>query len=504
MTSGKTLSGFDPRTGLAVEDAVQESSPAELDDVLASASVASLDWAARPAAERATILDHVAAALDAAADELVAIADRETALGATRLRGEVGRTSGQLRMFGDVLRDGGYVDAVISPARADVGQPDIRRMLEPIGPVAVFAASNFPFAFSVAGGDTASALAAGCAVVVKAHEAHPATSALTAAIVTAALQSAGAPPELFAVVYGRDVGTALVQHGAIKAVGFTGSQRGGRALFDLATRRPDPIPFYGELGSSNPVVILPGAAADDPDGLAKAYIGSLTMGTGQFCTNPGLLLVPEDRALLAAIAQAAESAPAGPMLTSGMRDAYDSAAQRLSTTGDVSVLGAGQGGHTDGWDVIPRVFQTDTEAFVPHTELQDEVFGPAGLVVTYGSQEQLKTAVKALGGSLAAAVHAAPRELPLAGELLGLLRQRAGRVIFNGWPTGVAVVWAMHHGGPWPATTAPRDTSVGARAIGRWLAPVAYQGWPDELLPPELRDDNPLRIPRTTQPTTAG
>jgi NADP-dependent aldehyde dehydrogenase len=370
--------------------------------------------------------------------------------------------------------------------------------------VAVFAASNFPFAFSVAGGDTASALAAGCAVVVKAHEAHPATSALTAAIVTDALQSAGAPPGLFAVVYGRAVGTALVQHCAIKAVGFTGSQRGGRALFDLATRRPDPIPFYGELGSSNPVVILPGAAADDPDGLAKAYLGSLTMGTGQFCTNPGLLLVPEDGDLLAAIAEAAGAAPAGPMLTSGMRDAYDSAAQRLSTTGTVSVLAAGRSGNTDGWDVIPRVFQTDTAAFVPQTELRDEVFGPAGLVVTYGSHQELKTAVNALGGSLAAAVHAAPRELRLAGELLGLLRQRAGRVILNGWPTGVAVVWAMHHGGPWPATTAPRDTSVGARAIDRWLVPVAYQGWPDELLPPELRDDNPLRISRTTHSIAAG
>jgi NADP-dependent aldehyde dehydrogenase len=192
------------------------------------------------------------------------------------------------------------------------------------------------------------------------------------------------------------------------------------------------------------------------------------------------------------------------MLTSGMRDAYDSAAQRLSMTDAVSVLAAGRSGTTDGWEVIPRVFQTDTDTFIPETELQDEVFGPAGLVVTYGSHQELKTAVNALGGSLAAAVHAAPRELRLAGELLGLLRQRAGRVILNGWPTGVAVVWAMHHGGPWPATTAPRDTSVGARAIDRWLVPVAYQGWPDELLPPELRDDNPLRISRTTQSTTAG
>jgi len=372
-------------------------------------------------------------------------------------------------------------------------------MLQPVGPVAVFSASNFPFAFSVAGGDTASALAAGCVVVVKAHSAHPLTSIATHRVVTDALTAAGAPDNVLGLVHGRAPGTALVSHPTVKAAGFTGSQTAGRVLFDLASARLDPIPFYGELGSSNPIVVLPEAAEADPEALAGAYIGSLTLGSGQFCTNPGLLFVPARSRLLPAIETAVASASAGVMLTVGMRDAYDSGIAELVSNGMVAELGSGTPHGPAGWGVTARVLHTDTATFSADEALQDEVFGPGGLVVSYESQDDLMVALKTLRGSLAAGVHATGNDLPLAGRLRDQLRLSAGRVIFNDWPTGVAVVWAQHHGGPWPATTSSRDTSVGARAIGRWMTPVAYQGWPDNLLPAELQDANPLRIPRSVQ-----
>jgi NADP-dependent aldehyde dehydrogenase len=471
----------------------------ELSGLLASTGEASGKWSAWSRSDRADVIDRLADALDEAKEELVAVADSETALGAGRLGGEVGRTTGQLRMFGDVLRDGAYVDAVISPARPDVGQPDVRRMLQPIGPVAVFAASNFPFAFSVAGGDTASALAAGCAVVVKAHEAHPSTSVRTADIVTVALRTAGAPDGLFTLVHGRAAGSALVTHPGIKAVGFTGSRSGGRALFDLSVGRPDPIPFFGELGSSNPVIVLPAAAADDPERIAREYVDSLTLGSGQFCTNPGLLFVPDDASLLSAISAAVPDRGPGTMLTSTMRDAYVAGIQAFSHADDVDALASGGNGQSAGWQVGAHVFKTSSTAFAAQEDLRNEVFGPAGLIVTYGSLDELWVAVSALEGSLAAAVQAAASELPLARQLIDRLRAKTGRIILNGWPTGVAVVWAMHHGGPWPATTASRDTSVGARAIQRWLTPIAYQDCPDALLPRELQSDGLPERARTVQ-----
>ena len=493
------IQGYDPRTGSSVGEPVQPTPVSELDGVLTSTSAASKEWSRWARPDRARVLDQVADALDGAKDELVALADSETALGGGRLGGEVGRTTGQLRMFGDIVRDGSYVDAVISPARPELGQPDLRRMLQPIGPVAVFAASNFPFAFSVAGGDTASALAAGCAVVVKSHEAHPSTSVRTAEIVTAALSAAGAPDGLFKLVRGRAAGSALVMHPAIKAVGFTGSRSGGRALFDLAASRHDPIPFYGELGSSNPVVVLPAAATADPERIVREYLDSLTLGTGQFCTNPGLLFIPDDPSLLSAIANSIPDRGPGVMLTAAMRDAYVAGTQAFSHADDVVTLGSGDNGASVGWQVGPQLFKTSSSAFVAQDDLRDEVFGPAGLIVTYTSLDELWAAIDALEGSLAAAVHAAASELPLAGQLMDRLREKTGRIILNGWPTGVAVVWAMHHGGPWPATTASRDTSVGARAIQRWLIPIAYQDCPDELLPAELRSDGPPGVGRLVQ-----
>ncbi len=482
------VQGYDPRTGAPVGDPVPVTSPQELTAVLRAAELAFPAWSGRPAADRAAALEAVAAALDGHAGELVALADEETALGVARLSGEVGRTTGQLHMFADVLRDGGYVRAVITRADPATGRPDVRRMLRPVGPVGVFAAGNFPFAFSVPGGDTVSALAAGCPVVVKAHEGHPRTSRAVAALVGRALREAGAPDGVFATVGGFEAGTALVQAAQIKAVGFTGSLRGGRALYDLAARRPEPIPFYGELGSVNPVVVLPGAAAARAAGIAAGYAASLTLGVGQFCTNPGLLFVPDDPRLLAALADAVGATSGAPMLTERVQRSYLDRVADLDGRPALRPLAEGKRG--DGaWAVAPRVWRTGLASFEADlAALGEECFGPAGLVVVYREAEALRAALARLGGSLTASVYAEPADLDEAGRLADVLARLAGRLVHNGWPTGVAVCWAMHHGGPWPATTASAHTSVGATAIDRWLAPVAYQDWPRELLPRELRD----------------
>jgi NADP-dependent aldehyde dehydrogenase len=487
------VQGIDPRTGRPTGEPIPFTGRAELDAVVGSAAAAFAGWSATPSTDRAAALELVADRIDEAGDKLVGIAEAETALGAARLSGEVTRTSDQLRLFADVLRDGGYVEAIISPATAT--RPDVRRMLVARGPVAVFSASNSPVAFSVAGGDTASALAAGCPVVVKAHEAHPATSAAVAGLVVAALREAGAPEGTFGIVYGPPAGTLLVQHPAVTAVGFTGSLRGGRALFDLAVARPDPVPFYGELGSLNPVVVLPDAAARDTERIATGYAASLTMGTGQFCTNPGVLFVPDEGALLDRIAGAIAATSGGPMLTARMRDAYaDDSAWR-----GLDVLAEG-GAPDAAFGARPQVRVAELAAFAGDLDtLTEERFGPAGLVVRYPSVDELAGVLARLPGSLTASVHAGDADGAAAAQVAPVLRRHAGRLIMNGWPTGVAVCWAMHHGGPWPATTDARHTSVGATSIGRWLVPVAYQDWPDELLPAELRRADPLGIPRRTE-----
>jgi NADP-dependent aldehyde dehydrogenase len=487
------VQGIDPRTGRPTGEPILHTTVTELERIASLAATAFEDWSARPATRRASALSLIAERLDESADKLVEIADAETGLGAVRLRGEVTRTSNQLRLFAEVLRDGGHVEAIISPALP--ARPDVRRMLVARGPVAVFAASNFPFAFSVAGGDTASALAAGCPVIVKAHEGHPATSRAVADVVAAALGESGAPTGTFGIVYGPPIGGPLVQHPAVAAVGFTGSLRGGRALFDLAVQRPDPIPFYGELGSINPVVVLPDAAASEAERVATGYAASITLGTGQFCTNPGLLFVPDDAALVDRIAAEISATRGGPMLTERMCAAFAShpAWDRL----DVLARGAAS---PDAFSATPEVRQVGLAEFAADLEaLTEERFGPAGLVVRYGSLDDLPAALDRLPGSLTASIHATTADRPAASRIAPLLRRMAGRLIMNGWPTGVAVCWAMHHGGPWPATTDARYTSVGATSIGRWLVPVAYQDWPDDLLPEQLQRANPLGIPRRTE-----
>jgi NADP-dependent aldehyde dehydrogenase len=480
------IQGFDPRTAEPVGEPVPETTDAGVDAIVAAAAAAAPAWAS--SGRRAEALEAVADALDARAGELAAIADTETGLGGERLTGEVTRTTVQLRLFAAVLRDGRYADAVLTPAEGVV--PDLRRINRPVGPVAVFAASNFPFAFSVAGGDTASALAAGCPVVVKAHEGHPVTSDVTAEIVAGALASAGAPAGTFGLVHGVQAGLRLLRHPAVAAAGFTGSTAGGLALARIAAERPVPIPFYGELGSVNPSVVLPGAAFARPAAIATGYTGSLTLGTGQFCTNPGLLFVPEDVGLLSAIAEAAGASSGGPMLTGRIFAAYEEAVQDAAEHPGVSELAAGQPGPGP-WGATPRVFRLTLKEFAADLAvLSRERFGPAGLVITYPSAEDLLPVLGSLAGNLVGTVHvdtASPEDLDLARQVVAVLEHIAGRIVCNGWPTGVAVVAGQHHGGPWPATTVPGTTSVGTAAIRRWLVPVAYQDFPPELLPEALR-----------------
>ena len=483
------IQGFDPRTGEPVGEPVAETTDAEVDAVVAAAVAAAPAWGAQAEAGlRAEALEAVADALDAHAGELSVLADTETALGGERLIGEVARTTGQLRLFTQVLRDGGYADAVVSPAVGVV--PDVRRVTRPVGPVAVFAASNFPFAFSVAGGDTASALAAGCPVVVKAHEGHPVTSDVTAEIVAGALASAGAPSGAFGLVHGVEAGLRLLRHPAIAAAGFTGSTAGGLALARIAAERPVPIPFYGELGSVNPSIVLPGAAFSRPSAIATGYAGSLTLGTGQFCTNPGLLFVPEDVGLLTAISEAVGASAGGAMLTGRIFAGYEDAVAEAADHPGVTELAAGQPGPGP-WGATPRVFQLTLKEFAADIAvLSRERFGPAGLVITYPSVEDLLPVLAALAGNLVGTVHLdtdSAQDIELARQVIAVLEHVAGRIVCNGWPTGVAVVAAQHHGGPFPATTVPAYTSVGTAAIRRWLVPVAYQNFPAELLPAALR-----------------
>jgi NADP-dependent aldehyde dehydrogenase len=470
------IQGYNPRTGEPTGAPVPSTTDGEVDAVVGAAVAAYPAWAGSPPADRAAVLEAVADALDARTADLVAVADTETALGHERLTGEVARATGQLRLFAGVLRDGSYLDPVVSP-----GTPDLRRANRPLGPVAVFAASNFPFAFSVAGGDTASALAAGCPVVVKAHEAHPGTSVLSAAIIAAALDSAGAPAGTFGIVYGVEAGVRLLRHPAITAAGFTGSTAGGLALAKVCAGRDVPIPFFGELGSVNPGVVLPGAAAARPEQVAAGYAASLTLGCGQFCTNPGLLFVPEDPSLLSALANAVAGSAGGPMLSARIFAAFQDAVAATAGQPGVVELAAGRAGEGP-WGATPRVFSVTLKEFTG--ALAREQFGPAGVIVTYPSVADLLPVLAALPGSLAASLHIdGPSDLELARELLPVLERIAGRIVCDGWPTGVAVVAAQHHGGPYPATTAPAYTSVGTAAIRRWLVPVAYQNVPAELLP---------------------
>ncbi len=474
-----------------------ETDKSSLGAITAAIAEAAPEVAASSRSERARWLVAVAAALDDVVDGLVSVADAETALGDTRLRGEVARTTGQLRLFARVIGEGSYLEATIDHADTEAvpPRPDLRRMLHPIGPVAVFAASNFPFAFSVAGGDTASALAAGCPVVVKGHSGHPELSALTAEAVQNGLLEAGAPRGAFALIGGREAGRSLVKDPAIRAVGFTGSLDGGKALFDLANARPDPIPFYGELSSLNPVVITRRAAQARADELATGLVGSFTLGVGQFCTKPGLVFVPMGAGFEEAVAAAVEDAPSGRMLNDRIADDFARSLQTILTSGEIEIIAGDPSQATSRGVASPVVVATSGATLMATSRLAEECFGPFTLLVRYSDENELAEALASVPGSLTATVHAEPEEHEDLGPLLDRLRQLAGRVILGGWPTGVSVSWAQHHGGPWPSTTSPLHTSVGASAIRRFLRPIAYQNVPRVLLPAELRE-GPVEIPR--------
>jgi len=477
---------------------VADTSPHVLEHVLAAATAAAAPLGRLTPTARARLLTSVAAALDAAAVELVELARRETHLPEPRLTGELARTTFQLRRFADVLADGSYLDAVIDTADPQFAlgpRADLRRVLVPLGPVVVFAASNFPFAFSVAGGDTASALAAGCPVVLKAHPGHPTLSARTGEIVTAALTASGVPDGAFAVITGVENGRTAVLDPRITAGAFTGSIPAGRALFDLANSREVPIPFYGELGSLNPAFVTPGAARTRAQEIAEGYVASFTLGVGQFCTKPGLLFLPAGHGLLEHIAAAVRRVPAAAMLNDGIHRGYAHALDSVSKAPGIrTVVPAGD---RDGGPVAATLLATTVpQLLADASTVLQECFGPTSIVVEYDGAEQLYAAADAFSGNLTAAVHGEPDENDLVTPLLDRLRDRAGRIVWNDWPTGVAVTWAMHHGGPYPATTSPLHTSVGATAVRRFLRPVCYQAVPEDLLPPALRDSNVLGLPR--------
>lgn len=469
--------------------------PAELDELVQAAHTAHRDASAVAPTVRATWLNAIADALDGAADTLVPLAQEETHLPEARLRGELARTTFQLRLLGEEIAAGHHLEATIDHADPDWGmgpRPDLRRVNVPLGVVGVFGASNFPFAFSVLGGDSASALAAGCAVVHKIHEAHQQLGLRTADVVTAALAGTSAPPGLFATVSGREAGEALVDHPLVRAIGFTGSTRVGTLLSERAAARPEPIPFYGELGSTNPVFVTGNAWASRSEEILTGYAGSLTLGMGQFCTNPGLLFVPDlDESARDTLAKALADTPQFPMLSERLADGYASAVTSVAGTDGVQTLIDGEHGVAPG----PTVLLTDAKHVRAHPELLGtEMFGPAGLVIQYQDEDQLPELAALLEGQLTATIHGEPGDRTAA--LVDLLAAKAGRVLWNGWPTGVTVSYGQQHGGPRPATTAPGTTSVGTAAVRRFVRPVAFQDFPAEALPAALREDNPWGIAR--------
>ena len=496
-----------PQTGALLPPLYNSATPAEVDQAVHFASEAFATYSQTSGKARAAFLRRAADGFDSAKQELAERAHLETALPMPRLLGEVGRTANQLRMFAAIVEEGSWVQARIDPALPDrqpLPRPDIRSMLRPLGPVAVFGASNFPLAFSVAGGDTASALAAGCPVIVKAHPAHPGTSELAAQILADAVAAEALHPGVFSMLFdaGIEVGTALVKHPLVRAVAFTGSLRAGRALMDLAAARPAPIPCFTEMSSGNPVFILPGALRKDQAALAQSLFGSFTLGAGQFCTKPGIVLVPDAidaPAFLAELRTLVERSQPFTLLTPGIAREYSRATQARANDAPLAAQPnpVAKTQPPEGpCHAQAKLFIVDLDQFLANPALADEIFGPDTLLVHCGGAQDYLRAAAALDGHLTATILGDETDLAANRELIQILEQKAGRVIFNGYPTGVEVTHAMVHGGPYPSTSDPRFTSVGGLAIYRFARPVCFQGFPQALLPPELQDANPLAIAR--------
>jgi alpha-ketoglutaric semialdehyde dehydrogenase len=502
--SGEGTSTFRAVNPAAAEEfppAFHEATAAEIEQAVGKAEHAFPEYAAKSGKERARFLEAIAERIDALGDPLIRRCCEETGLPEARISGERGRTVGQLKLFGSLLGEGSWVDARIDtadPNRKPVPKPDIRSIQKALGPVGVFGASNFPLAFSVAGGDTASALAAGCPVVFKGHPAHPGTCEMIGSAIREAARDTAMPEGTFSLLQGKsaDVGMTIVRHPSIKAIGFTGSFGGGKAIFDAATRRPEPIPVYAEMGSTNPVFILPGALREKGDEIAAGLVASATLGVGQFCTNPGLVFWQESDASKRFQKGAAElfhAVASAPMLTPAILEAFRRGIERLTAVEDVQVVarGTSAGRGLQGGAVM---LKTSAAAFAQSGHLEEEVFGPSTLAVGAQSRGELLDAARSLRGHLTATVWGTEADLREHAELLAILERKVGRLIINGFPTGVEVCHSMVHGGPFPATTDSRSTSVGTRAILRFVRPVCYQNFPNDLLPEELKDGNPLGI----------
>ena len=496
---GARFRAHNPATGAALEPEFLAATADDLERAAALAAQAAPEYGRRTGPEKSAFLRAIAGELEARQAEIVERAGLETALPAARLEGELGRTANQLRLFAALVAEGSWVDARLDAAIADrpgVGRkPAIRSLLRPLGPVAVFGASNFPLAFSVAGGDTASALAAGNPVIVKAHPAHPGTSALAGAAIVAAAQQTHQPEGVFSLLFddGIAIGAALVEHPAICAVGFTGSLGGGRRLMDLAAARPRPIPVYAEMGSVNPVFILPEALAERGAQIAAGLTQSVTLGAGQFCTKPGLVLVEEGAhgdAFLRGLGERMGAAPAYTLLTAGIAAAFRRGAAERARAEGVATRARPAGEELSAW-----LFETSAAHLAAHPEMAEELFGPATVAVRHRNGGELLAVARALEGHLTATVHGTENDLRTHAELLEVLAGKVGRLVINGFPTGVEVTPAMVHGGPYPAGSLPQS-SVGTRAIVRFTRPVCYQDVPEFALPPELQESNPLGILR--------
>jgi 2,5-dioxopentanoate dehydrogenase len=503
--SGKILKPISPLDNKPLDPGFYQADQAQVDAALTLAETAFKTLRTTSGVQRAEFLEKIAAEILALGDALLDRANLETGLPKDRLTGERGRTVGQLKMFADLLREGSWVDARIDNAQPDrkpLPKVDLRRMLVPIGPVVVFGSSNFPLAFSVAGGDSASALAAGCPIIVKAHSAHPGTAEMVASAVRAAVQACGLPDGTFSMLHGsgRTIGTALAKHPLTQAIGFTGSREAGRSLFDAASSRPSPIPVFAEMASLNPIFLLPGAMKERAAKIAEGLKGSFTLGVGQFCTKPGLVFAIEGQDLQTfrqAFIPGVQATTPGTMLHPGICEAFHAGLAHVTKTPGVTLLAtANQAPSQTQTQAQPIALQTTGENFLKHPALAEEVFGPFTLIVTVQNLDELFAIAKSLQGQLTATVHGTPDDLAGAADLLHTLERKAGRLIFNGFPTGVEVCPSMQHGGPYPATTDSRFTSVGTASIARWVRPVSYQSFPQDKLPNELKDTNPLKISR--------
>jgi alpha-ketoglutaric semialdehyde dehydrogenase len=513
--TGKSILGFgdgsptsvtfrarNPKTQALLDPPYFSASTEEVDRAVRLAHEAFASYSRISGKQKGKVLRQIATNIEAIAAEVIERAELETALPKARLQSETARTCGQLRLFAQVVEEGSWLMARIDradPDRKPLPKPDIRSMLRPLGPVAVFGASNFPLAFSVAGGDTTSALAAGNTVIIKAHPAHPGTSELVGEAIRQAMREFGLPDGVFSLLFdkGNDVGTALVQHPLIKAAGFTGSRQGGVALMRLASSRPEPIPFYAEMSSTNPVFILPGALRENGEKIAAGLHVSFTLGAGQFCTKPGMVFLPEgtDAVRLQERLQFPVKETAGfHLLTEGIRSSYEKGIKSRRNKSNLKLVAEAAPSQIGEPAVTAVLFETDAQSFLKDPELSSEIFGPSTLLVRHSRREEVLEIARQLEGHLTATIHGTEEDLRDFSDLIAILEHKVGRLIFNDFPTGVEVSHAMVHGGPFPATSDGRSTSVGTQAIYRFSRPVCFQGFPDSGLPEELKDANPLGI----------